>query len=189
MDSLPRRASDDGLCECGCGRATPIATRTRNGNVKGEHVRFVNGSHSRWARREPIHEDRGYKTPCLIWQKSKIHGYGQMHTPEGPVSAHRRYYEEAHGPIPDGREVDHLCCQTDCVELSHLEAVTPTMNKRRQRNTQLTFDQAVEIRQLAKGRTDPALRLARELAPQFGVSIGVVREVLRGRSWKDAVPA
>jgi hypothetical protein len=35
----------NGLCECGCGNAAPIATRTERarGWVKGQPIRFVNG--------------------------------------------------------------------------------------------------------------------------------------------------
>ena len=37
------------LCECGCGMATPIATRTRSsrGQTKGEPLRFINGHNAR----------------------------------------------------------------------------------------------------------------------------------------------
>jgi hypothetical protein len=44
------------LCECGCGRPTPIALRKRRGYMKGEPMRFVHGHASRafstetWAR-------------------------------------------------------------------------------------------------------------------------------------------
>lgn len=31
------------LCECGCGRPTPLASRTRNGRVKGTPIRFLRG--------------------------------------------------------------------------------------------------------------------------------------------------
>jgi intein/homing endonuclease len=37
----------DGICACGCGQPTPIATRTRNGNVKGQPRRYADGHASR----------------------------------------------------------------------------------------------------------------------------------------------
>lgn len=38
-----------GLCECGCGHRTRVATKTdkRRGHVKGEPLRFINGHHFR----------------------------------------------------------------------------------------------------------------------------------------------
>jgi intein/homing endonuclease len=37
----------DGVCACGCGTPTSIATRTRNGNVKGQPRRYADGHSSR----------------------------------------------------------------------------------------------------------------------------------------------
>lgn len=31
------------LCECGCGKPTPLATKTRYGNIKGKPTRFLSG--------------------------------------------------------------------------------------------------------------------------------------------------
>ena len=44
---------------------------------------------------------------------------------------HRVAYEEVHGPIPEGLQVDHKCRLRCCVEERHLEPVTLTENKRR----------------------------------------------------------
>lgn len=45
--------------------------------------------------------------------------------------AHRWSYEYHVGPIPHGRQIDHLCRVTLCVNPQHLEAVTPRENVRR----------------------------------------------------------
>lgn len=42
--------------------------------------------------------------------------------------AHRWSYEMAHGPIPEGYEVDHLCRVRACVNPAHLEAVPHLVN-------------------------------------------------------------
>lgn len=47
------------------------------------------------------------------------------------MSYHRWVYEQAHGPVPDGWVVDHLCRNKRCVSLEHLEAVPVGENNRR----------------------------------------------------------
>jgi hypothetical protein len=39
------RVSEDGLCYCGCGEITPVATRNnhRYGHVKGQHIPYISG--------------------------------------------------------------------------------------------------------------------------------------------------
>ena len=70
-----------GLCMCGCGNKCPIATRTvmSIGKVKGQPVKYIRGHWRRFKADLPeyLAEDRGYKTPCWIWQKSiGESGYG-----------------------------------------------------------------------------------------------------------------
>lgn len=55
-------------------------------------------------------------------------GYGRV---RGRRLAHRVAYEAAHGPIPPGLEIDHLCFTRDCVNVAHLDAVTHQENCRR----------------------------------------------------------
>lgn len=42
--------------------------------------------------------------------------------------AHRNAYRQAHGPIPAGFDIDHLCRNRACVNASHLEAVPHRTN-------------------------------------------------------------
>ncbi len=74
---------------------------------------------------------------CWNWTASRKGRYGQflMRNAAGkwyPETAHRVSYRLAYGKIPRGWEVDHLCLNTLCVRPGHLEAVTPTENRRRQ---------------------------------------------------------
>lgn len=79
-------------------------------------------------------EDRGYETPCWVWQGwGHGQGYGTLSVNGRTTLAHRHYYETHVGPIPDGLVIDHLCCVRPCVNPEHLEAVTQEENMRRSR--------------------------------------------------------
>lgn len=65
---------------------------------------------------------------CWIWTGSKLrNGYGQFNR----GLAHRFAYKLLVGEIRPGHEVDHLCMRRDCVNPTHLEAVTSSENTRR----------------------------------------------------------
>lgn len=49
----------------------------------------------------------------------------------GGQLAHHIAWSRAHGDVPDGLELDHLCRRRNCVALHHLEAVTRSENERR----------------------------------------------------------
>lgn len=71
---------------------------------------------------------------CWEWWGAKnSSGYGSMTNGKGGSAlAHRRAYEIAVGPIPEGLQIDHLCLNKICVRPEHLEAVTARENLRRQ---------------------------------------------------------
>lgn len=123
-----------GYCQCGCGQQTKIAARNDAtcGWVKGEPMRFIRNHH----RRTPLNEhytveDLGHETPCWTWQATIRDGYGRIHRDGRSLNAHRWYYEQEHGPIPEGLQLDHLCRNRACVNPSHLEPVTQTTNIQR----------------------------------------------------------
>ena len=68
---------------------------------------------------------------CLLWQKTKVDGYGRIYWQNKMQYAHRLAYEIENGKIPDGKEIDHLCRVRHCVNPKHLEAVTRIENRRR----------------------------------------------------------
>lgn len=49
----------------------------------------------------------------------------------GRSRAHIATYEQAHGAIAPGMEVDHLCRRRNCTALHHLELVTRSENEKR----------------------------------------------------------
>lgn len=67
---------------------------------------------------------------CMIWLGFTFRGYAKA-SGLGEQLVHRAVYVDAYGPIADGLQIDHLCRNRSCVELSHLEAVTAAENNRR----------------------------------------------------------
>jgi len=61
---------------------------------------------------------------CWLWIGAKANGYGRVAFNGKVAGAHRVSYEMAHGPIPVGLQLDHLCRTRACVRPDHLEAVT-----------------------------------------------------------------
>lgn len=103
--------------------------------------------------------------------------------------AHRVVWEAAHGPIPDGMQIDHLDANAGNNALSNLDLVTPQQNRARQaeRNLmrfgcrsgycKLTPEQVVAIRD----STDAVP--ARVWAQRLGISARTARDIRRGRTW------
>lgn len=179
-----------GYCQCGCGAKTAVARRTQRskGWVKGEPLKRLPGH----GRRNPgprwLAEDRGYDTPCHIWQLYTMpNGYGRL----GSHLAHRLAWQDAHGPIPDGLWVLHKCDVPSCVNPGHLFLGTPSENQddcerkgRRRRpagerhgHARLTWDDVRAIR----ASSDRPIDLAR----RYGVHPNTIHGVLKRRTWKE----
>lgn len=146
-------------------------------------MNFIKGHHRRLSGVDYIEEDRGYDTPCWIWQRSMAgdSGYGMMWeiASQKQRMAHVVYYERVHGLIDPGLVLDHLCRTRNCVNPSHLEPVTMAINTRRGAHTKLTAADAEWIR--ANYGVISQSRMAREL----GVSVTCVWSVVHGLSWRD----
>lgn len=113
-----------GLCQCGCGQRTKLAPRSRKatGWVKGEPIRYLL-YHYRFPK-NPNQYIVNPKTQCWEWQRAKDKdGYGKLRVNGVAVYAHRYYYEQKYGPIPEGLTIDHLCRNRACVNPEHMECV------------------------------------------------------------------
>ena len=67
---------------------------------------------------------------CWIWigATSGSNDYGLCYPQSKKMFAHRWSFEYAHGPIPSGMTIDHLCRVRRCVNPSHMEVVTNEVN-------------------------------------------------------------
>lgn len=176
-----------GLCRCGCGERTPIATRNdrKYGIVKGQPIQFLTGHHRRLSPVRYIEEDRGYETPCWIWQMGMDgKGYGQFAVPGGKgrsIPAHVHMYTQKYGVVSEGKELDHLCRVRACCNPDHVEAVPRAINLRRGANTKLTQEAVDEIRRLYAIHGQPVMHT---LAEQYGVTYTCIDYVVKYKSWR-----
>ena len=73
---------------------------------------------------------------CLVWTGScrragrgpNFRYYGQMWFDGRLWLAHRFFWIRHRGPVPKGKELDHICRNPRCVNLDHLRAVTHQEN-------------------------------------------------------------
>lgn len=118
------------------------------------------------------------ETGCWEWQRYvRPDGYGKTRL-HGEQLAHRAYYREYVGPIPEGLSLDHLCRVRHCVNPEHLEPVPHAVNVRRGAGTKLTWDDVCEI------RASSAPHMA--LAERYGVSDAMISNVRSGKNWVAA---
>lgn len=72
---------------------------------------------------------------CQIWLGALTRGYASMYLLDRPKRrmeyAHLWNYRRLVGPIPEGMQLDHLCRVPSCINVRHLEPVTPAENCRR----------------------------------------------------------
>ena len=114
---------------------------------------------------------------CIPWHGviDRSNGYGRRKRGGKICLAHRVAWEDAHGPIPDGLHIDHLCRNRACVNVDHMEVVTSAENSRRGARAKLNWDAVHEIRS-----SDLRTGL---LAQQFGVCRVTIQTVRRRESW------
>lgn len=76
-----------------------------------------------------VPENGGFQPPCWLWTCAKQNlGYGMTWFDGKLIYAHRFFYEQIVGVIPNKKQLDHLCRVTNCVNPAHLEAVSHRTN-------------------------------------------------------------
>lgn len=168
-------------CLCDCGKEAVVRTGSlRSGTTRSCGCLFLEATAETGRNRrlpDPVAEDRGWETPCLIWQGNPMGtGYGTTWQGEKKMLAHRWMYEQTYGPIPDGLVIDHLCRVRLCVNPDHLEPVTDAENIRRGERVKLTAEDVRAIR--ASDAT------CEQLAARYGVAYATVNQARNGRKWK-----
>lgn len=120
-------------------------------------------------------------TGCWNWIGNGSRGYHVARLNGVMMAAHRASYIRSVGPVPEGMQLDHLCRNRACVNPKHLEPVTPKENTRRSSLRKLSLEAIAEMR-----RRYAAGEMQKPLAREFGVSVGHLSEVVRGKYWDDA---
>lgn len=175
-----------GCCHCGCGNRTRLisANDATRGEKKGEPRLYLQHHHKHNRRYSPLSRELYAVDPttdCWVWQRSKNgKGYGQMKMNGKLWAVHRIYYEREYGPIPEGKQLDHLCRNRACVNPMHLEPVSGTENMRRGSATKVSLEQVREIRKLAEADASK-----KELARWYGISLTQTYRIIRRESWAD----
>jgi hypothetical protein len=115
---------------------------------------------------------------CIDWHKScTTAGYGNDFKDGHHVYAHRRAWEEVHGPIPGGMQVHHTCGRRKCVNVEHMQIVSRRDHAGAAGHGKLTLELAREIRAASGSQ--------RRIAEQFGVSRSLVGLIRQGLRWRE----
>lgn len=65
---------------------------------------------------------------CWLWQGYCVKGYPQSNVHGHQRLLHRLAYMSVFGPIPDGKELDHRCDESRCINPFHLDVRTGRQN-------------------------------------------------------------
>jgi len=124
--------------------------------------------------------------PCIEAEGHKNKkGYVYLNS----MLVHRTAWIKAHGYIPAGMEVRHLCHNKGCIEITHLALGTSKENKadsirdgrtaKGERHGHSILTER-EVRQIKKYK---GTRTARQLAADFEVSEGAIKSIWSGKTW------
>jgi hypothetical protein len=106
----------------------------KHGGATPTHALWPRGDSAEILRRATEHDP---VTGCLNWTRYReAKGYGRLKDrTTGQLRAHRVAWVLQRGPIPDGLTIDHLCRNTSCVNVEHMELVSASENSQRRWRT------------------------------------------------------
>lgn len=118
-----RKHSSQGLCG--------MHDRQRS---KGEELRPIRYQRKKGSPPEIEYDEvdcpvPGLIGPCHVFRRKKNKcGYGVVVANGRSTLVHRYVWEQVHGAIADGMEIDHRCRVRDCCNTNHLREVTHQVN-------------------------------------------------------------
>lgn len=132
------------------------------------------------------------KTGCHVWKWGKQESGHGVIAPQGDIttrSAHRASWMlHNKQPIPEGRQINHLCDNPPCINPAHLyvgdqfDNMRDTVYRGENHATQkLTFEQAKEIR----AKYEPGVISAKELGQQYGIVPSQILNIISNKSFPD----
>lgn len=79
--------------------------------------------------------DAGYHTPCYQWtggnsQQKRGNSYARLKILNVTTAVHLYLWKRFKGPIKKKYQIDHVCNNTLCIRLDHLQMVTHLKNQR-----------------------------------------------------------
>lgn len=139
-------------------------------------MRFIHGHNVRRSPYPYLIQDRGYDTPCWVWQWwTDEDGYGRAYS----GTAHKREYVRRFGRVPYGLQLHHKCEVRACINPEHLTPVTPAMNAQASSNAKLDWGKVRDIRHKFESGQYSQKALSRE----HGVSRATIKRVVTYETW------
>lgn len=118
---------------------------------------------------------------CWTWQRGRVGPYGLI-ADKGERRAHRHYWAEAFGPIPDDHDIHHLCGNTLCVNPDHLQALPA----REHDIEHFLRERGYSFEAIRQVRADRAAGLSiRQICAKRNMPYSTVRDWCRAATWTD----